>query len=122
MPWELNEDRPIYAQLIEQIQRQIISGAYQPGERLPSVRDLAAQAAVNPNTMQRALSELERSGLVFTQRTSGRYITQDQALIQAAKQALAQQEAETFLRRMAALGLNRNQSLEILQEITTKEE
>ncbi len=122
MPWELNEDRPIYAQLIEQIQRQIISGAYQPGERLPSVRDLAAQAAVNPNTMQRALSELERSGLVFTQRTSGRYITQDQALIQAAKQALAQQEAETFLRRMAALGLDRNQSLEILQEITTKEE
>ena len=122
MLWELNEDRPIYAQLIEQIQRQIISGAYQPGERLPSVRDLAAQAAVNPNTMQRALSELERSGLVFTQRTSGRYITQDQALIQAAKQALAQQEAETFLRRMAALGLDRNQSLEILQEITTKEE
>ena len=122
MPWELNEDRPIYAQLIEQIQRQIISGAYQPGERLPSVRDLAAQAAVNPNTMQRALSELERSGLLFTQRTSGRYITQDQALIQAAKQALAQQEAETFLRRMAALGLDRNQSLEILQEITTKEE
>ncbi|HIX65823.1 MAG TPA: GntR family transcriptional regulator [Candidatus Anaerotruncus excrementipullorum] len=122
MPWELNEDRPIYAQLIEQIQRQIISGAYQPGERLPSVRDLAAQAAVNPNTMQRALSELERSGLVFTQRTSGRYITQDQALIQAAKQALAQQEAETFLRRMAALGLDRSQSLEILQEITTKEE
>ena len=122
MPWELNEDRPIYAQLIEQIQRQIISGAYQPGERLPSVRDLAAQAAVNPNTMQRALSELERSGLVFTQRTSGRYITQDQALIQAAKQALAQQEAETFLRRMAALGLDRNQSLEILQEIATKEE
>ena len=122
MPWELNEDRPIYAQLIEQIQRQIISGAYQPGERLPSVRDLAAQAGVNPNTMQRALSELERSGLVFTQRTSGRYITQDQALIQAAKQALAQQEAETFLRRMAALGLDRSQSLEILQEITTKEE
>ena len=122
MTWELNEDRPIYAQLIEQIQRQIISGAYQPGERLPSVRDLAAQAAVNPNTMQRALSELERSGLVFTQRTSGRYITQDQALIQAAKQALAQQEAETFLRRMAALGLDRSQSLEILQEITTKEE
>ena len=122
MQWELNEDRPIYAQLIEQIQRQIISGAYQPGERLPSVRDLAAQAAVNPNTMQRALSELERSGLVFTQRTSGRYITQDQALIQAAKQALSQQEAETFLRRMAALGLDRSQSLEILQEITTKEE
>ena len=122
MPWELNEDRPIYAQLIEQIQRQIISGAYQPGERLPSVRDLAAQAAVNPNTMQRALSELERSGLVFTQHTSGRYITQDQALIQAAKQALAQQEAETFLRRMATLGLDRSQSLEILQEITTKEE
>ena len=64
MTWELKNDRPIYAQLIEQIKLRIISGFYRPGERLPSVRDMAAEAAVNPNTMQRALSELERDGLL----------------------------------------------------------
>lgn len=67
MPWNLNSSRPIFLQLIEIIQMDIISGKYPPGGKLPSVRDLAAQAAVNPNTMQKALSELERSGLVFSQ-------------------------------------------------------
>ena len=69
MAWELDADRPIYAQLVERIQREIVSGKYQPGEKLPSVRDLAAVAAVNPNTMQKAFAELERSGLIMTQRT-----------------------------------------------------
>ena len=121
MPWELNEDRPIYAQLIEQIQRRIISGAWQPGERLPSVRDLAAEAAVNPNTMQRALSELERDGLVFSQRTSGRYITQDEGRILEAKHDLARREVETFLAHMAALGFDRAQTVKILEELNAKE-
>ena len=75
MPWELDNDRPIYLQLMERIQQDIVSGIYKPGDRLPSVRDLAVEAAVNPNTMQKALSELERSGLVYSQRTSGRFIT-----------------------------------------------
>ena len=70
MAWELDADRPIYAQLVERIQREIVSGKYQPGEKLPSVRDLAEVAAVNPNTMQKAFAELERSGLIMTQRTS----------------------------------------------------
>ena len=70
MAWELDADRPIYAQLVERIQREIVSGKYQPGEKLPSVRDLAAVAAVNPNTVQKAFAELERSGLIMTQRTS----------------------------------------------------
>ena len=73
MPWELDNDRPIYLQLMERIQQDIVSGIYKPGDRLPSVRDLAVEAAVNPNTMQKALSELERSGLVYSQRTSGRF-------------------------------------------------
>ena len=67
MPWELDNDRPIYLQLMERIQQDIVSGIYKPGDRLPSVRDLAVEAAVNPNTMQKALSELERSGLVYSQ-------------------------------------------------------
>lgn len=69
MPWNLNSDRPIFLQIVERIEMDIISGVYQPGQRLPAVRELASCAAVNPNTMQRALSELERTGLVYSQRT-----------------------------------------------------
>ena len=71
MAWNLDSDRPIYAQLLERIQLQIVSGIYAPGDKLPSVRDLAAEASVNPNTMQKAFAELERSGLIETKRTSG---------------------------------------------------
>ena len=85
MPWELDNDRPIYLQLMERIQQDIVSGIYKPGDRLPSVRDLAVEAAVNPNTMQKALSELERSGLVYSQRTSGRFITEDTRLLDEMK-------------------------------------
>lgn len=77
MAWELDSDRPIFIQIVERIQMEIISGKYSPGDKLPSVRDLAAVAAVNPNTMQKALTELERTGLVYSQRTSGRFITED---------------------------------------------
>ena len=69
MAWELDSDRPIFIQIVERIQMEIISGKYSPGDKLPSVRDLAAVAAVNPNTMQKALTELERTGLVYSQRT-----------------------------------------------------
>ena len=76
MAWELSDDRPIYLQLMEHIQGDILSGVYPLGGKLPSVRDLAACASVNPNTMQKALSELERSGLLYSQRTSGRFVTE----------------------------------------------
>ena len=77
MAWELDSDRPIYAQLVERIQTEIVSGYYPPGGKLPSVRELASVAAVNPNTMQKAFAELERSGLIVTQRTNGRTVTED---------------------------------------------
>lgn len=77
MSWQLTADRPIYLQLIEEIELRIVSGMYTVGEKLPGVRDLAAQASVNPNTMQKALTELERQGLVYSQRTAGRFITED---------------------------------------------
>ena len=76
MKWDFSSDAPIYAQLILQIKVGIVSGAFPPGERLPSVRDLATEAGVNPNTMQRALTELERDGLVYSQRTAGRFVTE----------------------------------------------
>ena len=81
MSWKLNPDRPVYVQLIERITTDIIAGIYPPGSKLPSVRDLAQTAGVNPNTMQKALSEMERTNLVYSQRTSGRFITEDLSMI-----------------------------------------
>ena len=104
MAWELDSDRPIYAQLVERIQMQIVSGYYPPGSRLPSVRELAAAAAVNPNTMQKAFAELERSGLIITQRTNGRTVTEDAAMINETRQVLAKEHMEAFFGRMKELG------------------
>jgi len=119
MPWELDGERPIYTQLLEQLQRRIIAGVYQAGHRLPSVRDLAQEAAVNANTMQRALTELEQAGLVHAQRTAGRFITEDQAMIAAARATFALRHAHTYLSGMKKLGYTREQSLALLQEAET---
>ena len=96
MSWNLSSERPIYAQIMERITLDIVSGIYLPGARLPSVRDLAQDAGVNPNTMQKALSELERTGLVISQRTSGRFITEDLTMVEKTKQNLASMQIREF--------------------------
>ena len=116
MPWDLDNDRPIYLQLMEQIQHDIISGVYRPGDKLPSVRDLALDAAVNPNTMQKALSELERSGLVYSQRTSGRFITDDESLLLRMKKDLAEDHIRQFLDQMNNLGFSSEETLDMITE------
>ena len=116
MPWNLDDSCPIYLQLMERIQHDIISGVYQPGDKLPSVRDLALDAAVNPNTMQKALSELERGGLVYSHRTSGRFITDDSTLLKKIKTDLAQEYISTFLSQMRRLGVNDSETLEMIKE------
>ena len=121
MPWDLSNDRPIYLQLMERIQQDIISGVYSPGDRLPSVRELALEAAVNPNTMQKALSELERSGLVYSQRTSGRFITEDETMLKQLKSQLAEEHIRVFFEKMRQLGFQTEETLALIQE-TVKEE
>ena len=116
MPWNLDDSRPIYLQLMERIQHDIISGVYQPGDKLPSVRDLALDAAVNPNTMQKALSELERSGLVYSHRTSGRFITDDSSLLKKIKTDLALEFISCFLGQMRHLGLDDSETLEMIKQ------
>ena len=116
MPWNLDDSRPIYLQLMERIQHDIISGVYQPGDKLPSVRDLALDAAVNPNTMQKALSELERDGLVYSQRTAGRFVTEVQAMIASAKRSLAERHIQAFLEAMTHLGYGREEILTLLRQ------
>ena len=103
--WQFAGDRPIYTQLVEQIEQAIVTGAFAPGQRLPGVRDLAQDAGVNPNTMQRALAELEARALVYSQRTSGRFVTEDTAKIAALRHQLAQNLTQGYLAGMAALGL-----------------
>jgi GntR family transcriptional regulator len=119
MAWQFDADRPIYKQLRERILLQIVSGAYGAGAQLPTVRDLAEEAAVNPNTLQKALAELERDGLVFTQRTSGRFVTEDTERIRQAKNDLAREQIDLFLMKMAAIGYDRQDAAVLIQ--TTKE-
>ena len=116
MEWNFRSDQPIYAQLISGIKLGIVSGALSPGERLPSVRDLAMEAGVNPNTMQRALQELEREGMVFSQRTAGRFVTEDVNLIESAKRSFADAHIRVFLEGMGKLGYSRGEILSLLQE------
>lgn len=121
MQWSFSNDAPIYAQLIEQIKVGIVTGAFPPGERLPSVRDLSTEAGVNPNTMQRAMAELERDGLVFSQRTAGRFVTEDRHMIEQAKRSLAERHIQTFLVAMDRLGFRREEILTLLGQETGKE-
>lgn len=115
MAWTLDSDRPIFLQIIERIQMDIISGRYAPGQRLPSVRDLAAEAAVNPNTMQRAFMELERIGLVYSVRTNGRYITEDTTMIEELKESVAKEKINEFLTVMQGLGYKQEEILSLMQ-------
>jgi len=121
MQWELDSERPVYIQLIEQIQAGIISGYYKPGDRLPSVRDLAADATVNPNTMQKALVDLERTGLIFTNRTSGRFITSDEEMIKKLKGQSAKELVQDFIDRMKQLGFEPEETLTFVTKIVKTE-
>lgn len=116
MPWDLDNDRPIYLQLMERIQQDIVSGVYKAGDKLPSVRELAIDAAVNPNTMQKALSELERDGLVHSRRTSGRFITEDESMLKNLRDELASRHIQDFMEKMKQLGFQEKETLEKLQD------
>ena len=122
MAWSLNNSRPIYQQLMEHIQRDIITGVYQPGEKIPAVRDLALTAAVNPNTMQKALTELERTNLIYTHRTTGRYVTEDLDLLLTAKQEVSKTHLKEFVTQMKLLQFTSNEILEATKLFLNEEE
>ena len=121
MAWQFNSNRPIYQQIVDEIELRILNGTYEMGMRLPSVRDLAVLAAVNPNTMQRALAELEEMGLVTTQRNTGRTVTTDETAVSRARDVKADLLAETLMMQMQALGLSRKEVLERLAKGESKE-
>lgn len=117
MEWKFDNQKPIYAQIVDVIRLRIITGRYAPGSRLPSVRELAAEASVNPNTMQKALTELEGSGLIYTVRTSGRFITEDESEIASERSRLAGQRIEKFLSEMRELGIERQEVIQWIRQV-----
>lgn len=114
MNWDFRDDLPIYTQLIQQIKYALVSGELKPGDRLDSVRDMALDAKVNPNTMQRALAELEKEGLLYSQRTSGRFITEDIQMIENLKKSLANEQIKCFLDSMKRIGIDKTEALQLI--------
>ena len=121
MRFRFTNDRPIYLQLCEQLELYIIAGQFSPGERLPSVRDLADIAKVNPNTMQRALVELEEKRLIITERTNGKFVTSDRKFIRQKQHHFAQVKIHKFLSEMQELGISRAELIRYLRKIKRKD-
>lgn len=112
--WHFSNDKPIYTQIVEHIKQLIVSSGLSPGDKLPSVRELAQEACVNPNTMQRAMAELENNGLLYTMRSAGRYITEDAELIKQVKNELAKKEISDFLQSMEKLGFSPEETVKMI--------
>ena len=115
MEWQFDSNMSIYTQLVDKIKLAIVSGEYTRGQRLAAVRDLASEAGVNPNTMQRAFQELERLGLVYTQRSNGRFVTEDEDVIETTKKALAEASIRSFMDSMQRIGYTREDIIRLLE-------
>lgn len=114
MKWRFRGDRPIYAQLIEHLQRGVLTGEYPLGSAIPSVRTLAVEAEVNPNTMQKALAELEAQGLLHTHRTAGRTVTEDETMIEKLKENLARTQVDAFFEGMKSIGIDAGEAAKLI--------
>ena len=120
MEFNFDNERPIYIQLVELIRVEIVSGKFKKGERIPSVRELALMMKVNPNTMQKALNELENQKLIYTERTNGKFVTEDEELIENVKKELAKEKVNNYLDSMNSIGISFEESLKYLQELGGK--
>ena len=117
MPWKFNGSEPIYLQIADEVIMRMISGQYAPGSKLPSVRELAVEAGVNPNTMQKALTELERIGLLYSQRTNGRFVTEDEQMMAEARESMAMEQIQKFLIGMKQLGFEKEEILNMIRDM-----
>ena len=121
MDKKLSENMPIYVQIMNSVKEAIAAGEISPSERIPSVRELAQDFEVNPNTMQRALNELEREGLLVSERTAGRFVTDDKELIEELKNEMAASTADRFRKEMGALGFSDDEMIDFFRERCRKE-
>ena len=116
MDWNFKNGIPIYTQIVDELTMRIASGAYAPGEKLDSVRDMAMDAGVNPNTMQRALSEIERRGIVYSERTSGRFVTRDENVLKELHKELAGKYLDEFVGKLQKIGMNEKEISDFIKE------
>lgn len=117
MAWSFSSDRPVYIQIAERMTRAVLSGEYRPGEQIPSVRQLALEAAVNPNTVQHAFAELENKGIIISKGTVGRYVTEDSAVIETNRRQLAEQLVKDFVESVAPLAVSKEQCISMIEEV-----
>lgn len=117
MDFEFDNERPIYSQIVEQFEIKIASGRIAPGEKIESVRELASQMKVNPNTMQKAMQELENEKLLFTERTNGRFVTDDKNLIRKYREKYARDKTIRYLEYMRQLGFKDSETSEYIEKI-----
>lgn len=117
MNFEFDNNIPIYIQLVEYLKISIISGDIKPGERLPSIRELALKNKVNPNTMQKALIELEELNLIYTERTNGKYVTDNQELIDKYKYEYAKKISNKYFSNMKNIGFSQKETIEYLENL-----
>ena len=117
MEWKIDNNKPVYIQIVEQLKVKIISGEIELDSKLDSVRSLAADAMVNPNTMQKALAELEREGFVYSKRTSGRFVTDNKELIENERKNLVKDNVKKTLDTLINLGYTNEEILNLVEEI-----
>ena len=122
MNWKFVGDRPVYQQIMALIRGGILTGELSPGQKIPSVRDLAAQAQVNPNTVQRALTELEREGLLVSGGTSGRRVTEEEARLEEMKEQTITELARECAEKFRVFGLSPAQAAQRLMLLEEQEE
>lgn len=116
MAWKFTSDKPVYLQIADRLTKSVLSGEYKPGEQIPSVRQLALEAAVNPNTIQHAFTELESNGLIISKNTVGRFVTNDEAIIEECRNDLAKSIAKDFIKNMSHLSITPEQAIKIIEE------
>ncbi len=114
--FNFDNERPIYIQIVEQLEVMIISGKLPPSSKLPSVRELAAKARVNPNTIQRALLELERKNLIYTERTNGKFVSKNLARLVDSREEYIKNRIAEFVIEMHTLGLDERELIRIIKE------
>ncbi len=119
--WNFDSSKPVYLQLVEQVTRKIVAGEYASGEKMPTVRSLATEAKVNPNTVQKVFSMLEQSGIVITDRTVGRYVTEDKEMIRTMGAAIAKDLCKEFVENMTSLGYEEEEVEQLVREAYSKQ-
>ena len=117
MAWKFSSDKPVYLQISDRIVKKVLSGEYSAGEQIPTVRQIALEAAVNPNTVQHAFSELENEGLIVSKGTLGRFVTDDTEIVATCRHRMAEQLVREFAKNMEQLSITKEQAVTMIEEV-----